>query len=131
MSATFIRPEVYAIPVIHHEISRVLERAAKQQTECVILSDFNVHYGDGRASDDRAGDDRASDDRAGDDRAGDDRASDDRAGDDRASDDRAGDARDLTDLLRETDFQQHVTEPTHVGNILDLVITRPRDNTIS
>ena len=40
-----------------------------------------------------------------------------------------GDYRDLTDLLRETNFQQHVTEPTHVGGkILDLVITRPRDN---
>ena len=61
----------------------------------------------------------------GDDRACDDRACDDRAGDDRAGDDRAGDARDLTDLLRETDFQQHVTEPTHAdGNILDLVTTR-------
>ena len=145
------RPEVYAIPAgsLRHpgrkstpprlfsdEFSRVLGRAATQQTECVILGDFNVHYGDDRACDDRAGDDHAGDDRAGDDRAGDDRACDDRAGDDRAcddraGDDRAGDARDLADLLRETDFQQHVTEPTHVGGyILDLEITRNMHNCI-
>ena len=78
----------------------------------VILGDFNVHYGDDRAIDDRAIDDSAIDDSA--------------------IDDSAIDDRDVTDLLRETDFQQHVTEPTHVGcNILDLVITRPRDNTTS
>ena len=63
---------------IQDEFSRVLERAATQQTECVILGDFNVRYGDDPASD-----------------------------------------------ARETDFQQHVTEPTHVGgNNFDLVITR-------
>ena len=43
------------------EFSRVLERAATQQTECVILGDFNVHYGDDRTGDDPAGDDRAGD----------------------------------------------------------------------
>ena len=60
------------------EFSRVLERAATQQTECVILGDFNVHYSDDPASD-----------------------------------------------AREINFQQHVTEPTHVGgNNFDLVITR-------
>ena len=45
------------------EFSRILERAATQQTECVILSDFNVHYSDDRASDDRASDDRDLTDR--------------------------------------------------------------------
>ena len=102
------------------DFNRVLERVATQQTDCAIICDFNVHYGDDRASDGRASDGRASDGRA----------SDDRASDDRACDGRASDDRHLTDLLREIDFQQHVTELTNVyGNILDLVITRPRDNT--
>ena len=75
------------------EFIRVLEPAATQQTGCVILGDFKVHY----------------------------------------SYDRSSDARDLTDLLRETNFQQHVTEITHVGgNIHDLVIKRnTHDCTVS
>ena len=43
------------------------------------------------------------------------------------------DVRDLSELLKDNEFKQHVTEPTHVGgNILDLVITRDTpDNTIA
>ena len=47
-------------------------------------------------------------------------------------DDRTSITRNLTELLQEADFKQHVREPTHVGDhILDLVITRNSHNIIS
>ena len=40
--------------------------------------------------------------------------------------------RNLTELIQEADFKQHVREPTHVGgDIHDLVITRNSHNIIS
>ena len=35
------------------KFSIVLERCATHQTDCVILGDFNVHYGDDRTSNTR------------------------------------------------------------------------------
>ena len=70
----------------------LLGYCATHQADCVILGDFNVHYGD----------------------------------------DRTSNTRNLTELLQEADFKQHVRELTHVGDhILDLVITQNRHNIIS
>ena len=47
-------------------------------------------------------------------------------------DDRTSNTRNLTELLQEVEFKQHVNEPTLVGDhILDLVITRNSHNIIS
>ena len=44
---------------------------------------------------------------------------------------RRPDVRDLSELLLDNEYTQHVTEPTHVGgNILDLVITRDTPDNI-
>ena len=44
---------------------------------------------------------------------------------------RRPDFRDLSELLEDNEYTQHVTEPTHVGgNILDLVITRDTPDNI-
>ena len=44
---------------------------------------------------------------------------------------RRPDVRDLSELLKDNEYTQHVTEPTHVGgNILDLVITRDTPDNI-
>ena len=70
----------------------MLERCVTHQTDCVILGNFIVHYGD----------------------------------------DRTSNTRNLTELLQEADFKQHVREPTHDGgHIHDLVITPNSHNIIS
>ena len=41
------------------------------------------------------------------------------------------DVRDLSELLKDNEYTQHVTEPTHIGgNILDLIITRDTPDNI-